>query len=35
MIATPASTEELLRLGTERLLVLERELQQWLRERLS
>lgn len=32
---TPATTEELLRLGTEQLLVLERELQQRLRERLG
>lgn len=32
---TPATTEELLRLGVERLQVLERELQQRLRERLS
>jgi len=30
---TPAATEELLRLGTDQLLVLERELQQRLRER--
>ena len=30
---TPATTEELLRLGTEQLIVLERELQQRLRER--
>ena len=30
---TPATTEELLRLGTEQLMVLERELQQRLRER--